>query len=77
MDTRERLVKQNPLRTTPHPPPPNTHIPGVAITEVSFTQYHPISKSVIQNMWYYRNFAKAGLDLSPYMVATQESIKSR
>ena len=28
-------------------------------------------------MRYYRNFAKAGLKLSQYMVATQESINSR
>ena len=28
-------------------------------------------------MWYRRNFAKAGLNLSQYMVATQESINNR
>ena len=36
-----------------------------------------ISKSAIQNMRYCGNFAKAGLKLSQYIVATQECINSR
>ena len=41
------------------------------------TQYYSISKSAIQNMRYCRNFTKAGLNLSPCMVATQKSTNSR
>ena len=148
MDTRERLVKQNPLRTTPHPhptthtsqgwPQPRSHLlnitqflkvsfkrsrqvfhleraGGQCFTNISclllncytkiiegnlsafiYSLFHddfssivrinPVDlkkqknnkkKKIIQNMWYYRNFAKAGLNLSQYIVATQESIKSR
>ena len=46
-------------------------------SKCSITQNYSISKSAIQNMRYCRNFAKAGLKLSQYMVATQESINSR
>ena len=38
---------------------------------------YSISKSAIQNMRYCRNFAKAGLKLSQYMVAKQGSRHSR
>ena len=40
--------------------PPNYNFctrPWWPRSEYSITQYHPISKSVIQNMWYCRNFA--------------------
>ena len=38
---------------------------------------YSISKSAIQNIRYCRNFVKARLKLSQYMVASQESINSR
>ena len=46
-------------------------------SKYSITQYYSISKSAIQNVRYCRIFAEAGLKLSQYMVATQESINSR
>ena len=72
MDTWEILVKENPLRTSQQSqgcPQPRS--------KCSITQYYSISKSAIQNMRYCRNFTKAGLKLSQYMVATQESKNSR
>ena len=69
------ICQGEPLRTSPHPRGVHNWGQGAQVLNITLFLKVPLKIWGMKiNIW---NFAKAGLNLSQYMVATQENINSR